>query len=71
MISQFNHHVTQYEGFERHNFCIVTKKGKGYAVAEQEPCIYHGVTAFNKFIGEMEKARCNTDLYASFWQLAL
>jgi len=41
----------------------VTKKGKGFAVAEQEPCIYHGVTAFNKFTGEIEKKPVVTPTY--------
>jgi len=42
---------------------LVTKKGKGFAVAEQEPCIYHGVTAFNKFTGEIEKKPVATPTY--------
>jgi len=42
---------------------LVTKKGKGFAVAEQEPCIYHGVTAFNKFTGEIEKKPVVTPTY--------
>ncbi|VAW88358.1 1-deoxy-D-xylulose 5-phosphate synthase [hydrothermal vent metagenome] len=32
---------------------IVTKKGKGYRPAEQNPCTYHGVTTFDPATGEM------------------
>ncbi|MGE0082477.1 MAG: 1-deoxy-D-xylulose-5-phosphate synthase, partial [Thiohalomonadaceae bacterium] len=32
---------------------IVTKKGKGYAPAEQNPCFYHGVTPFDPVTGTM------------------
>ncbi len=32
---------------------IVTKKGKGYSPAEQNPCAYHGVSAFDPETGEM------------------
>jgi len=46
---------------------LVTKKGKGFAVAEQEPCIYHGVTAFNKFTGEMEKKPVTTPTYTQIF----
>lgn len=42
---------------------VVTKKGKGFAIAEQEPCIYHGVTAFNKLTGEIEKKPASTPTY--------
>lgn len=42
---------------------VVTKKGKGFAIAEQEPCIYHGVTAFNKQTGEIEKKPASTPTY--------
>src|SRR5687768_3530957 len=34
---------------------VVTKKGKGYEPAEQDPIKYHGVTRFNPETGEMEK----------------
>lgn len=33
---------------------LITKKGKGYAPAEADPCTYHGVSAFNKITGKME-----------------
>jgi len=32
---------------------VVTKKGKGFAVAEDDPCVYHGVSAFDVKTGEM------------------
>lgn len=34
---------------------IVTRKGKGYAPAEENPCGYHGVGRFNPETGEKEK----------------
>ena len=33
---------------------VVTKKGKGYPPAEQDPCVYHGVSAFDKITGKFE-----------------
>lgn len=32
---------------------IVTKKGKGFTPAEENPCVYHSVTPFNSESGEM------------------
>lgn len=32
---------------------IVTQKGRGYAPAEGDPCVYHGVTPFNPSTGKM------------------
>ena len=34
---------------------IVTKKGKGFAPAEENPCVYHGVTTFDPATGEILK----------------
>jgi 1-deoxy-D-xylulose-5-phosphate synthase len=34
---------------------IVTQKGRGYAPAEGDPCVYHGVTPFDPSTGEMAK----------------
>jgi 1-deoxy-D-xylulose-5-phosphate synthase len=34
---------------------IVTKKGKGYAPAEANPCLYHGVSKFDAAAGVVEK----------------
>ncbi|MDO9220115.1 MAG: 1-deoxy-D-xylulose-5-phosphate synthase [Thiobacillus sp.] len=35
---------------------VVTRKGKGYAPAEANPCLYHGVSRFDPAAGIMEKA---------------
>ena len=32
---------------------VVTQKGHGYAPAEGDPCVYHGVTPFNPSTGQM------------------
>ncbi len=34
---------------------VVTQKGRGFAPAEGDPCVYHGVTPFNPETGKMEK----------------
>ncbi|MCG6965195.1 MAG: 1-deoxy-D-xylulose-5-phosphate synthase [Chromatiaceae bacterium] len=34
---------------------VVTQKGRGYAPAEGDPCVYHGVTPFNPSTGQMAK----------------
>ncbi|MDH5633551.1 MAG: 1-deoxy-D-xylulose-5-phosphate synthase [Gammaproteobacteria bacterium] len=34
---------------------VVTRKGKGYAPAEGNPCAFHGVTPFDPSTGKMEK----------------
>ncbi|MDH3899789.1 MAG: 1-deoxy-D-xylulose-5-phosphate synthase, partial [Gammaproteobacteria bacterium] len=34
---------------------IVTRKGKGYEPAEQDPCNYHGVTPFDRATGTQQK----------------
>lgn len=36
---------------------VVTKKGKGYALAEQNPVVWHGATPFDKISGEMAKKK--------------
>jgi len=33
---------------------IITKKGKGFPSAEDDPCVYHGVTAFDPKTGKMK-----------------
>ncbi len=38
---------------------VVTRKGKGYHHAEQNPCVYHGVTPFDRATGE-QKASSGT-----------
>ncbi len=35
---------------------VITKKGKGYAPAEQDPVLYHGVGAFNPEVGIAKQA---------------
>jgi 1-deoxy-D-xylulose-5-phosphate synthase len=39
---------------------VVTRKGKGYPHAEQDPCVYHGVTPFNRATGEQRPASGKT-----------
>ncbi len=34
---------------------VVTQKGRGFAPAEGDPCVYHGVTPFNPSTGQMAK----------------
>ena len=34
---------------------VVTQKGRGYAPAEGDPCVYHGVTPFNPETGDMTR----------------
>jgi 1-deoxy-D-xylulose-5-phosphate synthase len=34
---------------------VVTRKGKGYAPAEANPCLYHGVSRFDPAVGVSEK----------------
>ena len=34
---------------------VVTQKGRGYAPAEGDPCVYHGVTPFDPDTGKMDK----------------
>ena len=36
---------------------VVTKKGKGYPVAEQNPVVWHGATPFDKISGEMAQKK--------------
>ncbi|MEJ2424819.1 MAG: 1-deoxy-D-xylulose-5-phosphate synthase [Candidatus Thiodiazotropha sp.] len=35
---------------------VVTQKGRGYVPAEEDPCVYHGVTPFDPTTGEMHKS---------------
>ncbi len=34
---------------------VVTQKGKGYNPAEADPCVYHGVTPFDRATGQLKK----------------
>jgi 1-deoxy-D-xylulose-5-phosphate synthase len=44
----------------RHLLHIVTRKGKGYPHAEQDPCVYHGVTPFDRATGEQKPSSGKT-----------
>jgi 1-deoxy-D-xylulose-5-phosphate synthase len=42
---------------------VVTKKGKGYQPAEDNPCAYHGVNAFDTSTGKVEKGSAGGPTY--------
>ena len=42
---------------------VVTRKGKGFAPAENNPCAYHGVSAFDPHSGEMKKSAASGPTY--------
>lgn len=44
---------------------VVTKKGKGYPVAEQNPVVWHGATPFDKISGEMAKKKGGLPAYTN------
>jgi 1-deoxy-D-xylulose-5-phosphate synthase len=44
---------------------VVTKKGRGYERAEQDPIKYHGVSKFNPETGEMTKAPAGPPSYTA------
>ena len=46
---------------------IVTKKGKGYQPAENNPCKYHGVSAFDPASGECKKSGSATPTYTQIF----
>ncbi|MCW2883118.1 MAG: 1-deoxy-D-xylulose 5-phosphate synthase, partial [Sphaerisporangium sp.] len=50
---------------------VVTKKGKGYAPAEQSDDKYHGVAKFNVITGAQAKAPSNAPSYTSVFAEAL
>jgi 1-deoxy-D-xylulose-5-phosphate synthase len=39
---------------------VITRKGRGYHPAEQDPCNYHGVTPFDRETGKQEKTTAIT-----------
>ncbi len=47
---------------------IVTKKGKGYEPAEENPCAYHGVSAFDPETGAMRSGNGRTTYTEVFGQ---
>ncbi len=46
---------------------VVTKKGKGYAPAEDNPCTYHGVSAFDLDTGRMAKGESSGPSYTQIF----
>ena len=44
---------------------VVTRKGKGYHHAEQDPCNFHGVTPFNRDTGEPSSGTARRRTYTS------
>jgi 1-deoxy-D-xylulose-5-phosphate synthase len=44
---------------------IVTRKGKGYAPAEENPCAYHGVSCFDPKTGDSLASKPDTPTYTS------
>jgi 1-deoxy-D-xylulose-5-phosphate synthase len=42
---------------------IITKKGKGFAPAEKDPCSYHGVGSFDRNTGELYRKGDNKPTY--------
>lgn len=44
---------------------LITKKGKGYSVAEQNPVVWHGATPFDKISGEMAKKKSGPTPYTN------
>lgn len=50
---------------------VITKKGKGYAPAENNPTLFHGVGSFNKETGEAVKFAAKNPTYSSVFSNAL
>lgn len=46
---------------------IVTRKGKGFAPAEENPCTYHGVSAFDPNTGEMQACKPGKPTYTEIF----
>jgi 1-deoxy-D-xylulose-5-phosphate synthase len=44
---------------------VITKKGKGYPVAEQNPVVWHGATPFDKISGEMAQKKGGLPAYTN------
>ncbi|HEY0673204.1 MAG TPA: 1-deoxy-D-xylulose-5-phosphate synthase [Longimicrobiales bacterium] len=44
---------------------VITKKGKGYPVAEQNPVVWHGATPFDKISGEMAQKKSGLPAYTN------
>ena len=48
---------------------VITRKGHGYARAEADPILYHGVTRFDPAVGIVPKAARQADLHAGLRRL--
>jgi 1-deoxy-D-xylulose-5-phosphate synthase len=46
---------------------VITKKGKGFAPAEADPCSYHGVGSFDRKTGELHRKTDNTPTYTEIF----
>ncbi len=46
---------------------VITKKGKGFGPAEQDPCGYHGVTPFNRSDGKMARKPAGVPSYTQIF----
>ncbi len=44
---------------------VITKKGKGFPLAEQNPVVWHGATPFDKISGEITKKKTATPAYTA------
>ncbi|MEX0906698.1 MAG: 1-deoxy-D-xylulose-5-phosphate synthase, partial [Gemmatimonadota bacterium] len=44
---------------------VITKKGKGYALAEANPVVWHGASPFDKISGEMAKKKAGLPAYTN------
>ncbi len=50
---------------------VVTRKGKGFALAEQNPVVWHGATPFDKISGEITKKKGGHPAYTKVFGAAL
>jgi 1-deoxy-D-xylulose-5-phosphate synthase len=46
---------------------VVTKKGKGFPVAENDPCVYHGVSTFDPKTGELFSKTASIPTYTQIF----
>jgi 1-deoxy-D-xylulose-5-phosphate synthase len=44
---------------------VITRKGKGYSLAEQNPVVWHGAKPFDKISGEMAKKKAGAPAYTN------
>ena len=50
---------------------VLTRKGKGYALAEQNPVVWHGAMPFDKISGEMAKKKGGLPAYTNVFGAGL